>query len=196
MKFKELILFAFISYECSADDTECPNSFVKLDTGCYYFSSVSSTWLNAFNQCKAMGATLATIESEKENNAIKQHVNNLRGLTGNSLYWISGTDSFHEGYWIWMPEMKPFQYHDWCPKGEFNPEPNGGTTEQCSMLMSLYNRHPKRQCWADFECTKVLWDGAPSYFICKYNRAIKQSSPTQCACNCTFIGGHCKKILE
>jgi large repetitive protein len=76
-----------------------PLNIQGFDCALYYFNpSQTNSWLTARNQAAAVGATLVTINSQAENDAIWQAAV-AAGVTGG--VWIGYTDRVTEGTWLW-----------------------------------------------------------------------------------------------
>lgn len=88
----------------------------------YYNSSTTNNWTNAQNQDSAVGATLLTVCSPAENNAVWQ-ADQSAIITGG--LWIGYNDINSEGYWVW-PDGSAFNFTYW------NGSEPSSTTDACS----------------------------------------------------------------
>jgi alpha-tubulin suppressor-like RCC1 family protein len=62
---------------------------------CYYVSSGTMNWTDAYSECSSNGGHLASITSSSETNIIKSN------LTLPMAMWIGASDSATEGTWLW-----------------------------------------------------------------------------------------------
>eukprot|EP00075_Anas_platyrhynchos_P003189 XP_005027785.2 C-type lectin domain family 2 member B [Anas platyrhynchos] len=75
----------------------CPDKWIGFQSKCYYFSEDESNWNNSLENCKAMEASLTSIDSQEELAFIKRfkgQANHWFGLhdEGNSQWrWTNGT---------------------------------------------------------------------------------------------------------
>lgn len=100
-----------------------PLDVVGFDCALYYYNpNATSNWFTARDQAAAVGATLVTINSQAENDAIWQ-AGVAAGLTGG--LWIGYTDRITEGVWLWE-DGSTSTFTNWNPG-----EPNN-TTDVCS----------------------------------------------------------------
>lgn len=133
----------------SHEYVSCPEGFVAINDGCYFVSTKQLNWYQAFRDCVSRGASLATIETSTENEAIKEY---LRGLVLSRTYWIGGTDDSQEGYFVWMSSLKAVTFTDWC-----SGDPNNYGIENC-----IYYYHDCDYRWQDRSC-----DFGYSHYLCE-----------------------------
>ncbi|XP_068520362.1 C-type lectin domain family 2 member B-like [Anas acuta] len=75
----------------------CPDKWIGFQSKCYYFSKNESNWKTSLENCKAMEASLTSIDSQEELDFIKRYkgqANHWFGLhdEGNSQWrWTNGT---------------------------------------------------------------------------------------------------------
>ena len=53
------------------DGSSCADGWRSYDSSCYYISSNATTWSKARRKCQQLGADLARIESDAEQNYVK-----------------------------------------------------------------------------------------------------------------------------
>lgn len=85
----------------------------------FYNSSATPNWQTAQNQAAALGANLASVRSQAENDSIVAAAQRA-GLSGG--VWIGFTDRVTEGNWVWE-DGSPVTFTNWNP-GE--PSNSGG----------------------------------------------------------------------
>ncbi|XP_032061106.1 C-type lectin domain family 2 member B-like [Aythya fuligula] len=75
----------------------CPAMWIGFQSKCYYFSENESNWKTSLEKCKAMEASLTSIDSQEELNFIKRYkgpANHWFGLheeDNGQLRWTNGT---------------------------------------------------------------------------------------------------------
>ncbi|XP_041800622.1 C-type lectin domain family 4 member E-like [Chelmon rostratus] len=74
----------------------CQTGWEKLDTNCYFVSTVKKNWASSRQDCIAKGADLVVIDSR-----IEQAFVNVLLKSGQNA-WIGLTDSETEGTWTWV----------------------------------------------------------------------------------------------
>ncbi|XP_041359588.1 uncharacterized protein LOC121375929 [Gigantopelta aegis] len=81
---------ALLLCEVEVDATpavDCPMGFERNQDSCYYFADeYAESWFNARDACQTMGADLAVIESQDENNFIKGRLATIAGNNTRSFY--------------------------------------------------------------------------------------------------------------
>ena len=112
----------------------CSPPWKSLDTGCYLFQEWNSTWYNARRECKQSGGYLVEIDSQEEQGAIRDEIDD-RGWDGNSHFgfWIGLTDIFHDGTWVWDNLGKPLDFSNWA-----SGEPNNYNGAQHCVAMKVW----------------------------------------------------------
>jgi len=138
-----------IGYEGNAGVCkECPNGWLRFGQNCYKSVSQSVSWSDAESSCNDEGGNLASVHSVEEN----QFISTISGPNT----WLGGSDAAAEGEWSWSDGSS----FDWTPSnwGAPNPEPNGGTSENCLITWG------SGQAWNDGTCSKGWW---ATKFVCK-----------------------------
>ncbi|XP_061171069.1 macrophage mannose receptor 1-like [Saccostrea echinata] len=134
----------------NSQHTSCQSDWIRFDTSCYLFAKdITYDWVESGHFCSLFGASLASIETEMENNFIRQHLLNIGRPVD---FWVGGTDIVTEGDWKWITSQKPVMYSDWYPgkPSDFHHNVN------CLELLHNYQYH-----WNDQDCHVV------NHFICE-----------------------------
>jgi gliding motility-associated-like protein len=76
----------------------------------YYSNATTNVWATAQGWANAVGATLLTVGSLAENNAVWNAAQSLLGNSGG--LWIGYNDNATEGQWIW-PDGTPTGFTNW-----------------------------------------------------------------------------------
>ena len=127
---------------------QCPTGFSLSGTKCFHVSSDSerAVYAKAQDNCVLMGAQLATISNQEENQMVKSL------MTGGSNAYIGLNDRDTEGTFLWQDGT--FGWKDGFEDNPFNNwggngvEPNDDATlgaEDCVMMI-------QSGCWADLQC--------------------------------------------
>ena len=114
------------------------------ETVCFKYCPQLRDYATAAAMCEAMGLTLASIESERENGIAS-------ALSGGSVFWIGLDDRLVEGTFRWL-DGATSSYRKWSPN-----EPNNNLGKEDCINLSPSNLGR----WDD-----VLCDHARS-FMCK-----------------------------
>ncbi|KAM5254946.1 C-type lectin domain family 4 member D-like isoform 2-T2 [Hipposideros larvatus] len=119
----------------------CPVGWRAFLSNCYFPLNNNKTWVESERSCTVMGAHLATISTEAEQNFIIQF------LDRRFSYFLGLTRENPEGQWQWVDKM-PFNPHMvFWRKGE----PNNHQKENCVVLVNDQNKW----AWNDFSCNFV-----------------------------------------
>jgi hypothetical protein len=87
------------------DASACPLGWSVLSNRCYFFVEVELDWNGAQAACEALGASLASIGGEGEDNFV-------RSLVKEGSFWLGGSDGMTEGQWLWS-DGTPWSYDHW-----------------------------------------------------------------------------------
>merc|ERR1712212_597695 len=144
-----------VAKTAAAAMASCRPPWKSLGTsGCYLFQEWNSTWYNARRECKQSGGYLVEIDSQDEQDAIRDEIDE-RGWDGHSHYgfWIGLTDIFHDGTWVWDNLGKPLDYSNWA-----SGEPNNYNGAQHCVVMKVwgsvsYDSNDFK--WDDISCDKI-----------------------------------------
>ncbi|XP_062825667.1 C-type lectin domain family 2 member B isoform X2 [Anolis carolinensis] len=88
----------------------CPSGWVGYEGKCYYFSESETNWNLSQSNCSASGASLVTIENQKEMDFIMQ-------AKGPTEYWI-GLKRKKGQHWEWVNGTL---FNDWLDIGADGP---------------------------------------------------------------------------
>ncbi|XP_032592032.1 accessory gland protein Acp29AB-like [Drosophila grimshawi] len=126
-----------------------PELFKKIGSKYYYIEEhATMDWYAAAHRCHQLGAHLASIQNQKEYDAI------IAKLSPPKFYWIDVNDLSEEGEYISHTTGNGAAFFNWYPT--YNPNNYGGN-ENCGSI--LYT--DKRYGMNDDDCSKKL------YFICE-----------------------------
>ena len=104
------------------------------------------TWFEAKDHCQRKGAKLVEIDSEEENTALAEKINN-RGYTERNMnFWIGLTDVDNEGVWKLASDNSIATYLNW---GDGQPN-NLRDNEDCARLRM--GRPEWEEKWSDVPC--------------------------------------------
>ncbi|KAM6330426.1 hepatic lectin-like [Alca torda] len=92
--YEELQDMAALICRSVHDDKKCSAGWKIFEKSCYSFSTETMSWSDAQEICTDQGAHLVIINSEMEQNFLKD---NIRSGT----YWLGVTDQLVEGTWVW-----------------------------------------------------------------------------------------------
>jgi len=95
----------------------CADGYTQVDSKCMKVVAGPSNYLDAITGCIAEGATLATIESQAEQDAVY-------ALTGSTGAWIGFADFLDEGTFSWV-DGTAASFSNWR-----NNQPNNGNNNQ------------------------------------------------------------------
>ncbi|XP_039519537.1 ladderlectin-like isoform X1 [Pimephales promelas] len=143
-----LLLFIIFSMGNSTEEDDhtnagrCPAEWRTFGLGCYKYFSDASNWITAEKNCQSLGANLASVRNELENDFLLSLLPSPSTRT-----WIGAHDAVQDGRWLWS-DGSAFSYTNWC-----SGEPNN------------YQQHPEDCleinftsdcCWNDESCSTSL----------------------------------------
>ncbi|XP_060084597.1 perlucin-like [Ylistrum balloti] len=134
---------------------ECPDGFVKHGGSCYKIVRIKATWPESDIYCRAVGADLATIETEDEQHFIEGHLATNADAYDPPRFWFGGNDFAEEGTWVWLKSKTPISaqsYTNWRDGGVLPID----SDENC---LDLSRTHHWR--WNDHECDDHF------FFVCE-----------------------------
>ncbi|KAM9401172.1 C-type lectin domain family 4 member G-like [Salvelinus alpinus] len=135
---------------------------------CYYFSKEKLTWEQSQYACIHDGGHLVIIESQQEQEFIKQRVVTLGIDPYEHCPWIGLTDEKQENVWVWMDNTTLNENLKYWNSNE--PNNCGPKREKENCVRIGQQCHQKQNCWFDFPCAE------PSKRICE-SRAVCESRP-------------------
>lgn len=116
----------------------CPVGWRPFQSNCYFPLNDNKTWVESERNCTGLGAHLATISTEAEQNFIVQL------LKRQFSYFLGLSRENPEGQWQWVDRM-PFNPHMvFWHKGE----PKNDQKENCVVLVNDQNKW----AWNTFSC--------------------------------------------
>lgn len=127
--------------------TQCPDGWVFYNKSCYLFSESGKSFQDAAKTCSDLGSHLVYIDSEAENNFLKNFLATLKG----NAYWIGLSDEDKEGTWTLYGTKIPATFFDWM-----EGEPNQSGEEDCAHFWDRFSFK-----WNDEDC----W--FPYFFVCE-----------------------------
>nr|XP_009935902.1 PREDICTED: CD209 antigen-like protein A [Opisthocomus hoazin] len=77
------------------DNKKCSAGWKIFEKSCYSFSTEMMSWADAKESCADQGAHLVIVNSELEQEFLKDNINSSR------TYWLGVTDQLEEGIWVW-----------------------------------------------------------------------------------------------
>ncbi|XP_050780963.1 low affinity immunoglobulin epsilon Fc receptor-like [Gopherus flavomarginatus] len=104
--------------------TKCPPGWQRFEKKCYFFSTLTKSWLDAKQFCTNEGSHLVIVNTKQEQIFLSNHI------TEPSVYWLGLSDSAKEGEWHWL-DGSPLSLRVWGP-GE--PNNVGHQGEDCGSL--------------------------------------------------------------
>lgn len=115
--------------------SSCDPGYTLSGSKCYRVVSSSANYLQAILGCVSLGASLATVSSQAEQDAVF-------ALTGASGAWIGLTDFLNEGTFSWVDES-PVTFTKW----RVNQPNNGNNNQHCTQIRTDGD-------WDDVICDK------------------------------------------
>ena len=122
--------------ECEFVPPVCEAGYTGVGKTCMKMMKEPANYLMALTRCISMGARLASIESQAEQDAVL-------ALTGSAGAWIGLTDFLEEDVFSWV-DGADVGFTNWVPG---QPD-NGGTGEHCVRMMGVGG-------WDDVACNRM-----------------------------------------
>ncbi|XP_020143241.2 C-type lectin domain family 4 member C isoform X1 [Microcebus murinus] len=117
----------------------CPTLWSSFQSSCYFISTVKQSWAEHWKNCSRMGADLAVISTEDEQDFITQNLNE------ESAYFMGLSDPEGQRHWQWVDRTPYNESATFWHSGEPN-----NPSERCVIVNF---RHPSRQWgWNDIDC--------------------------------------------
>ncbi|CAD6193430.1 unnamed protein product [Caenorhabditis auriculariae] len=125
-------------------DGACPTGWLYYSGSCYRKYSSSMTFSEAQNSCVGLGAKLASIQSQEENDVLRKAFDSNNVVTLKEQAWIGLKKQ--AGGWAWT-DGSPVAFTEWAA------EP---TTKNCALFFvdSLTTYDYQRGLWKEFNCTQ------------------------------------------
>ncbi|CAG5127967.1 unnamed protein product [Candidula unifasciata] len=137
------VIFATILLVVAVNCDVCYRGWEYNEGSCYGFSDTQVSWAEAARVCQIFNGNLAEIDSEEENDFVKEF---LQSRGGPEKVWIGATDIFNEGTFEWLSNGgRPLNFTDW-QRGQ--PTDGGSHGQDCLDLIEKNN-----YTWADDSCT-------------------------------------------
>merc|ERR1711910_10960 len=137
---------------CTTTST-CDDGYTEVESKCFKVVAGPSNYLDALTGCIADGATLATIESQAEQDGVY-------ALTGDAGAWIGLADFLDEGNFAWV-DGTTVSYTNWRP----NQPNNGGDNQHCAWVRPDGG-------WDDVVCGKT------NAYVCQKATTTRNSAHT------------------
>lgn len=102
--------------------SSCDPGYTLSGSKCYRLVSSSANYLQAVLGCVSLGASLASVSSQAEQDAVF-------ALTGAAGAWIGLTDFLNEGTFSWVDEA-PVTFTNW----RVNQPNNGNNNQHCTQI--------------------------------------------------------------
>ncbi|XP_062491973.1 C-type lectin domain family 17, member A-like isoform X1 [Pezoporus occidentalis] len=99
--YEELQDIAALICRSVQDNRKCWAGWRIFEQSCYSFSTKPMSWWDANKTCAEQGAHLVFINSEMEQNFLKDNINT------STTYWLGVTDQQEEGTWLWTNGERP-----------------------------------------------------------------------------------------
>ncbi|XP_056091266.1 ladderlectin-like [Rhinichthys klamathensis goyatoka] len=135
-----LLLFVIFSMGNAAHISGCRHGWTNFGQRCYKYFSLSVHWVKAERNCQSLGANLASVHDQPENDFL------LSLLPSSTRAWVGGHDGEQDGEWLWS-DGSVYDYDHWC-SGEPN---NFDVPENCLEINWNSNR-----CWNDSPCSTSM----------------------------------------
>merc|ERR1711963_730422 len=135
----------------------CPTGFQAHEQSCYSLVRHHETWGAAQAYCRAVGAYLAEVSNQQENDFIKAMVT---ATADKEPLWLGGTDLFSEGNWVWARNLEVFDYDDWNTGEPNNAGHSADLSDPDEGCLEMLNGNAGHR-WNDQACD------VKKYFVCE-----------------------------
>ena len=101
--------------------------------------------------CKNLGGMLPEPRNELDNNF-------LDSISYKSFY-LGMRDSSVEGYWAFESDYSKVAWKNWVRWSDHANPPNGGTNENCAIMLKDYNKNEgghNPKAWVDIKCSQPI----------------------------------------
>ncbi|XP_063407365.1 C-type lectin domain family 18 member A-like isoform X2 [Mytilus trossulus] len=131
----------------------CPLGWKSYGFSCYFFSQTTATWNNAKKKCITKNSMLAEVVSYGERDFLRKRASEYA-----ETFWIGGTDSKHEGIWIWATSQRNVIVTGWHTRRVKEPNNQGGNEHCINIHKKLDFEWNDDRCWNSYRyiCEKLL----------------------------------------
>jgi hypothetical protein len=178
-----------------AIEPPCPEGYRLFNGNCYLFSSSKARYADAEHACERLNGTLATIEDQRENDFVTEHLTAVIG--GNDDYWIGFHDRGTEMNFEWSGGQTS-SYTNWqqctvdqqCTSEPNGAGGNGESVGDCVRMCPAGGSTGKYgECipgkWADYMCE------AEFHYICEMADMVAPLPATRCPRGYISYRAHC-----
>ncbi|XP_076084967.1 uncharacterized protein LOC143055698 isoform X1 [Mytilus galloprovincialis] len=133
--------------------TVCPLGWKSYGSSCYFFSQTTATWNDAKRKCITKNSMLAEVVSYGERDYLRKQASKYA-----KNFWLGGTDSKHEGIWIWATSQSKFNVNGWHTRLVKEPNNQGGNEHCINIHKKLDFEWNDERCWNSYRyiCEKLL----------------------------------------
>ncbi|CAG2202657.1 unnamed protein product [Mytilus edulis] len=131
----------------------CPLGWKSYGSSCYFFSQTTATWNDAKRKCITKNSMLAEVVSYGERDFLRKQASKYA-----ETFWLGGTDSKHEGSWIWATSQSNFIVTGWHTRLVKEPNNQGGNEHCINIHKKLDFEWNDDRCWNSYRyiCEKLL----------------------------------------
>ncbi|XP_076084968.1 uncharacterized protein LOC143055698 isoform X2 [Mytilus galloprovincialis] len=131
----------------------CPLGWKSYGSSCYFFSQTTATWNDAKRKCITKNSMLAEVVSYGERDYLRKQASKYA-----KNFWLGGTDSKHEGIWIWATSQSKFNVNGWHTRLVKEPNNQGGNEHCINIHKKLDFEWNDERCWNSYRyiCEKLL----------------------------------------
>jgi len=182
-----LLLFALV-ISISIDDVVSQSKWVTDATTGKQYTVLETSTLD-FDEntqtCASYNAILPEPRTEEENNFL----DSLNAQT----FPLGLTDKEEEGVWRWDSDGALVNWQYWANFRTYGPDPNGGTNENCVVMVKYVLENDiltSSASWVDIKCHNIT-----SSAITKKN-LVCQKAEAPCRFGFQYLGGKCYRFID